>query len=432
MTEQPPALRASSLALRALSTLVLYCVYAFLNHLLNPVATLAAGKAAGGQLAADDVSYVTSTYGMKLAPQLGIPFLVFLLLVVWIWWKPGKALIAALTTAALVLTLATSAQPASAYYDKTNYPEVYWVAPNESAFYLPDVGDNKTSQTEFGSEAYYRENKIAVKRFDIPHTKLAGSSYTFDFFVPAGRLIIVDRAPYAREWRNKGGTGDGNESLQCQSKGGHDITVEISIAASVFEKDAPRFLYRFGIRPIQGNRDDPQVKWQSVFQGKNLTEAMDTVVKGKLQSLLCKYFSVRTVDEINADAEIIINGGKGADGKDIIGAEDEVREYLIKEFGITLDYIGWGSTFEYDPIVQKALNDRYAADKIAPVMATLERLATIRALEGLSDGLKAHGLPSNLVVLPGNIAELGKMLLPAPSQPAATFVPNIPAAPARP
>jgi len=414
--EQSFTLRAKPLAWRAFFSLALYFLYAFINNLLNPLATLAAGKAAGGQFAPDDVSYVTSTYGLKFAPQLGLPFIAFLAVLAVIWWKPAKMLAQIVFAASLAAMLTLPVSPAGAYYDKTNYPEIYWIAPNESAFFIPDVGDNKTDQAKFGSEAYYEANKIAAKRFEIPHVKLAGSSYTWDFYVPAGRLIVVDRAPYAREWKHAGnGTGDGNEALQCQSSQGHDVTVEISIAASVFEKDAPRFLYRFGIRPIKGDRNDPVIKWQSVFEGKSLAEVMDTVVKGNLQSRLCKFFSVRTVDVINAEADTIITE-----------AEKDLRKYLIEEFGITLDYIGWGSTFDYSPTVQKALDDKFAADKIASVLPILERQAQLKIQEGLGEGLKAHGLPKNLVAIPSNLMDFTKWFT-SPTTPGATFVPNAPA-----
>ena len=39
-----------------------------------------------------------------------------------------------------------------------------------------------------------------MKRFIVPHVKLQGSGGFYDFYVPAGRLIIVDRTTYSREW----------------------------------------------------------------------------------------------------------------------------------------------------------------------------------------------------------------------------------------
>ena len=59
------------------------------------------------------------------------------------------------------------------------------------AFWIPDVGDNKTNQAQLDSEDYLKANKLSVKRFIVPHAKLSGTGSFWDFFVPAGRLIIV-------------------------------------------------------------------------------------------------------------------------------------------------------------------------------------------------------------------------------------------------
>jgi hypothetical protein len=106
--------------------------------------------------------------------------------VVGIWWKPAMKLIAAITAAAVLLV--APVWSARAYYDKQDFAEVYFILPNESAFFIPDAGANRDTQTQFGSEEYLKANKIPAKRFQIPHAKLSGSSYSFwsDFYVPTG------------------------------------------------------------------------------------------------------------------------------------------------------------------------------------------------------------------------------------------------------
>jgi hypothetical protein len=44
--------------------------------------------------------------------------------------------------------LSSLAGPAEAYYDKTDYTEAYFILPNESAFYIPDVGANRDGQAK--------------------------------------------------------------------------------------------------------------------------------------------------------------------------------------------------------------------------------------------------------------------------------------------
>lgn len=406
-----PEISAVSIWWRIFFTALLFAAYGFVNNLIYPVATLAAGKVAGNQFNSNDMDAVTSTYGVNFFGHIGWPAIVYLALVAWIWWKPLKATLQWAFTALLVALLALPPSPASAYYEKTDWPEIYFILPNESAFWIPDMGDNKADQKKFMSEEYLLNNKIAAKRFQVPHVQLPKSSWTMDYYVPAGRLIIVDRTPYARQWTAdpNSGTGNANESLRCQSADGLDITVGVTISASVFEQDAPRFLYRFGVKPPVGDRNTDAVKFQSVYYGKSLTEVMDTVVKGKIQALICAEFSPKTLDAVNASAHTIMSE-----------SDTKVRAYLIEQFGITLDYLGWGDTFEFDQKVQNALNDRYAADKLQPIMSVLERQAQIEvqravasALISFGQGVKDKGLPSNLVVLPSNLGEIGSTLVGA-------------------
>lgn len=398
----------SSIVWRGISSVLCWTAYGIVNGLVYPAAAITAGKAAAGQFANDDATHLVSLYAMNFFGTIGWPFWLFAALLLAIWWKPvrvGVSVLGRATTAGIGIALAlTAAQPADAYFNKTDWPEIYFILPNESAFYIPDIGANKDDQTKFMSEEYLNTNKIAAKRFQVPHVKLTGSSYGFDYYVPAGRLIIVDRTPYAREWTADAvrGTSQVNEGFKCQSKDGLDVQVGVAIAASVYEQDAPRFLYRFGVKPPVGDRNTDEVKFASVFHGRSLVEVMDTVVKGKVQALICTYFSPRSLEQVNADAAAIM-----------VEAEKAVKDYLIKENGITLDYLGWGDTFDLDPVVQKAINDRYAADKIAPVLGILERQAQVKVQEGIADGLKglgeglkAHGLPSNLVAIPESLSKL--------------------------
>lgn len=98
----------------------------------------------------------------------------------------------------LLATLVASTfltSPAYAFFQQTDKTEAYTILPNESAFWIPDVGDNKNSQTKLDSADYLNANKVALKRFVIPHAKLTntGGAWGWDYVVPTGRLIIVDQ-----------------------------------------------------------------------------------------------------------------------------------------------------------------------------------------------------------------------------------------------
>jgi hypothetical protein len=133
--------------------------------------------------------------------------------------EPLRNWISSLVLLAVVLT-GLQPPPALAYYDKADFTEAYTILPNESAFWIPDAGANRDNQSQFESEDYLKANKVAVKRFIVPHQKLSGSGSFFDFYVPAGRLIIVDRTPFSREWvaSQRRGTSAKDESFPCKAE----------------------------------------------------------------------------------------------------------------------------------------------------------------------------------------------------------------------
>jgi len=386
-----------SIRIRLVATILAVLVAGFVNMLLSPPATVMAGAAAGGQFDNSNAAFAGSFYGMRLAGMLVIPGAVMLAVIVAIWWAPLKARFLPLVLLALLLP-----GSAQAYYDKSDFAEAFFILPNESAFYIPDVGANKDNQARFGSMEYLESNKVAAKRFTIPHVKFSGSGTWADFYVPAGRLIVVDRTPYNREWvaaRDRG-TSSRNESFPCQSQEGLNVTVEVAIATSVTEENAARFLYWFGVKPPQGNRADPAVIFTSVYAGKNLAEVMDTVGRGKVQSLVCHEIGARTFDKVNTEINAIMD------------AVDKSADAFFKDRGITLDYIGWAGTFTFDRDVQQAVNDRYTAEKIAPVLPVMQARAAILALEKWDGRLPAS--VSGLWLLPPDlIAMISAWMKPA-------------------
>ena len=376
-------------------SVLLIVIWGLCNTVLRPIGTIVAGRAAGLQFENSDSSAVISQVVMAYAGNLGISSVVLALLLVAIWWKPMRLLMTC-------LVVLMSASPASAYYDKSDYAEAYTILPNESAFWVPDIGANKDSQGQFDSESYLQANKLAVKRFIVPHTKLQGSGSFFDYYVPAGRLIIVDRTPFSREWvAGNRGTSTRDESFPCQSKEGLDISVGVSVGASVLETSAAKYLYRFGVLPPVGERGDPKTIFTSVYYSRKLADVMDDVGRKMIQTVVCKEIAGRGFDKANEEANTIMDNVKKA------GAD------YFASVGITLDFIGWADTFSFDKSVQEAVNRRYIAQVdqanaalLAPLAGTIQTLAAADALR--SFGAHTDGkLPSTIVGLP---TELGALL----------------------
>lgn len=396
---------------RIIATVMALISYMLLNILYAPQATLLAGQMAGRQFENSDTAYTTSMYAMRFISGIGGLFTLLLLaILLMLWLTPIRELIKRVMTSLVVLLVVGGtlllgvASPSWAYYDKQDWTEAYTILPNESVFWIPDAGANKDSQGQFDSEEYLKTKKIPVKRFIVPHTKLSGSGAFFDYYVPAGRLIIVDRTPFSREWvaQNDRGTSNKNESFPCQSKEGLNVSISVTAGASVTETDSAKYLYRFGVIPPTGERNDPKVIFTSVYYSRKLSDVMDDVGRKKIQSLVCNEISSRTFDKVNEEANIML---------DVI--RTEATTYFAS-VGITLDFIGWADTFTFDSDVQKAVNDAYAAQKLASVLPILQALAQLKIQEGLGRGLGEKGLP--IVVTPDMINTLIGLVKSAPPQ----------------
>jgi hypothetical protein len=404
------------LIVRLVCTVGAILLYGLINLLLNPVATIVSGQLAGKQFENSDMSYAVASVGMRLFGHAGLPFVLLLIVLVAIWWRPLRGLV---RTLALIGGIVAATHPAAAYYDKTDYTEAYTILPNESAFWIPDVGANKDNQAQIESEAYLNANKVALKRFIVPHVKLPGSGGFYDFYVPAGRLIIVDRTPFSREWVDAAerGTSSRREGFPCQSQEGLNITVGVSIGTSVAETNAAKYLYRFGVTAPQGDRGDPKTIFTSVYYSRKLAEVMDDVGRKKVQTLVCDEITARSFDQANNDAVKIMDSVK-----------QKASDYFAA-VGITLDFIGWADTFTFDPAVQEAVNRRYIASQdqaiaalLSPYAATIQALAAADALR--SFGHKTDGrLPTTIVGLPAELGPLMSTLMQAqaagPAKPSA-------------
>ncbi|HEV2334965.1 MAG TPA: hypothetical protein VGS13_05675 [Stellaceae bacterium] len=385
---------------RGIATVAAILIYGWVNFLISPVSTVLSGDAAVRQLQNSDVAYVTSIWGMRFFGNFGLPFIGLLAVLAAIWWVPARRWLTATRGAAVLLALVAAAPDASAYYDKNDYTEAIYILPNQSAFVIPDAGANKDAQAQFMSLDYLKANKVAAKRVVIPHVKLSGSGAWSDFYVPSARVIIVDRTPYNREWVTAAnrGTSNRNEGMPCQSSEGLNITAGISIGVSVREEDAARYLYYFGTVPPKGNPSEPAVIFTSVYNARSVADVMDRVGRGEVLSLVCHEISARTLNNDNKDAGAII--------KNVTAG----MTAFLTERGITLDYLGWADTFTFDPAVQRAINDKFTADTVGPVLNTLQDLANVRIKEGLGEGLATRGLPANLVAIPSDLLDFTTLL----------------------
>lgn len=369
-------------------TIIVLVAFASFSMAYNMGATLVLGQVAGDQFNASNLDYLKTGLIFNTASGITqIAGLVTLVTIGGIWFTTIKKFLAGLLVMLLCVAGISigSTNHVMAYSDTTDKTEAYTILPNETAFWVPDVGNNKDSQVKFDSEQYLNDNKVSAKRFIIPHAKLAntGGSWGWDMYVPTGRLIIVDRTPYSREWVKSStrGTASADQSFPCQSKEGLNVTVGVSIGSSVAPEDTAKFLYNFGAVAPTGVRNDPAVIFQSVYYGRSLSAIMDDVGRKKIQTLVCNEVASRPIDTVNAEAVPMMDNIKKA------------TEVYFKTVGITLNFIGWADTFEFDDSVQHAINQHYIAKTLASDVQVLAAINALKVQEGLSAGLANHGLP---------------------------------------
>jgi len=403
-----------NLVKRGIATVVAVAAYGAANILYAPPATVMSGEVAGRQFDNTDGSYIQSIYAVHLLSSFsGLITLALLVALALIWYQPLSEVLQRrrskrlLLLVGLALGLTYPPSAAHAYYDKTDYTEAYTILPNESAFWIPDVGANKDNQAQLETEAFLNANKVSLKRFIVPHVKLQGSGSFFDFYVPAGRLIIVDRTPFSREWVDSPARGTSNrqEGFPCQSKEGLNVTVGVALGASVTEQDAAKYLYHFGVIAPKGDRKDPQIIFTSVYYSRSVRDVMDDFGRKKVSEIVCDEITARSFDKVNEEAKLI---------KDT--AAKKITEYFAT-LGITIDFMGWADTFTFDKAVQDAVNRRYIATKdqeiaqaLQPYTATIQALAAADALRAF--GNKTDGkLPTTLVGFPPELGNVLRTLL---------------------
>ncbi len=395
--------------IRLVLSLVALVGYGLQAILLDPAATLVSASVAGNQFANSDGAAVTTAWSLRSLSHVGaLPLGLLLVALLAVWWAPLCRVLKGRAPFGLLLLAGLGApQGAWAFADKADRTEVYTILPNQSAFFIPDAGGNKDSQARFESEAFLAANRVPLKRFQIPHAKLSGSGGTAwfsmpDFYVSTGRLIIVDRTTYSREWVNASDRGSSvrKEGFFCQSKEGLNISGGINIGVSITEDNAAKYLYHFGVIPPQGDPTSLDVIFTSVFYSRKVADVMDDVGRKLVNSLICSEMTTRTLDDNNAQANAIL---------------EAVRKSAASEFskfGIDLDFLGWADTFSFDQPIQDAINRRYVAQQdkaiaelLAPLAPTIGALASAEAVRAF--GQKTDGkLPTSVVGYPAGFGEL--------------------------
>ena len=151
---------------RIVGTVVTTLIYGGAMRIYSPQATLMTGEVAGRQLDNTDGGYLTAVYTMSVFSTIGtVMTLLFVGVLAWIWYKPVRNAIKKVAPALALLLAAGGAlllgtSDGQAFFEKVDRTEIYPILPNQSAFWIPEVGAVKDKQVQIDSEAFLNENKV--------------------------------------------------------------------------------------------------------------------------------------------------------------------------------------------------------------------------------------------------------------------------------
>lgn len=151
----------------------------------------------------------------------------------------------------------------------------------------------------------------------------------------------------------------------------------MSLASSVTEDNAARFLFYFGVNQPKGDPSTPEVIFTSVYEGRTLAQVMGSWGRGEIQSRVCRHINAWVIEDLAKHGNEILDQ-----------IQSEAKDFFAG-FGITIEYVGWAGGFGYPKEVQDAINTRFAAEHIAPVVDTLQAKARIDAISGWDKHLPA-------------------------------------------
>lgn len=211
--------------------------------------------------------------------------------------------------------------------------DVKEIKPNETAWAIPLDGSSQSGQVKFNSVEFLNQKKIAAKRVMIDKVERVVGRMPWNIeWIPAVRVITVDRSLVTREWTDspENGTLTSKQGIGVVTKDSVQLRVGLTVTASIDEDDASTYLYYHGER--------------------TLSDVMDQNIRSFAVAELTRQYGDLTL----ADAQ--------TKGTQIYAALSADAKVIFKAKGITIQYLGNAEGLTYsDPKVQAAINGSYQA-----------------------------------------------------------------------
>lgn len=213
--------------------------------------------------------------------------------------------------------------------------DVVEIKPNETAWAIPLDAASQGGQVKFNSIDFLNQKKVASKRIMVDKVERSIGRMWFDIeWIPATRVIKVDRSLVTREWTadTTSGTALKDEGIHVNTMDNIKLDIGITITVNINEDDASTYLYYHGERPLADVTD------------QNIRSFVTKVLSQKVSSMNLADFQGR-------QSEIY---------KEL--STEVTTEF--KEKGITVQYVGNAKGWNFqDQKIQQSINASYIAQQ---------------------------------------------------------------------
>jgi hypothetical protein len=213
--------------------------------------------------------------------------------------------------------------------------DVKEIRPNETAWVIPLDTQTQNGQVKFNSVEFLNQKKIAAKRVMIDKVERKTGRFYWDIeWIPAVRVIAVDRTLVTREWTDDevSGTSASDQGIHVNTKDNIKLVIGVTITVSIDEDNASTYLYYHGERP--------------------LAEVTDQNIRSFVIKVLSQHVSSMDLHDFQNNQDKIY----------VSLSQEVTKEFLTK--GITVQYVGNSKGWKFaDENIQKAINASYIAQQ---------------------------------------------------------------------
>lgn len=209
------------------------------------------------------------------------------------------------------------------------------IGPSQTAWAIPLDGESKDGQVKFNSVDFLNQKKVSAKRYMVDKVERKIGRFSWEIeWIPATKIIKVDRSLVTREWTDSERTGTmlKKEGIGVVTSDSVQLRVGLTITASIEEDDASTYLYFHGERP--------------------LSDVLDQNIRSFAVAELTRKYSELTLTDAQKKGTVIYN--------ELFKDSKEA----FKSKGITIQYLGNAEGLTYaDTKVQESINKSYTVQQ---------------------------------------------------------------------